>query len=169
MWNCTHFRHPTDEQLPHVIYFLATTIICSLSTLKIWVVMHHQYGISALVSKTLFCGNKWWCWKSLLFSHVNDTLTDCRTTMLFNKSNCCYFLFFKYWQGCALAEPGGPWHSTFALGRLENCSFFIQIICWHPRFNSFRTLGSLQFSFEHSLDYWLHGLCFGKIFIVLTN
>ena len=22
-------------------------------------------------------------------------------------------------QGCALAEPGGPWHLTFALGRLE--------------------------------------------------
>ena len=52
--------------------------------------------------------------KSLL-SHVNDTLTDCQTTMLFNKSNC-YFLFFKYWKGCALAEPGGPWRSTFALG-----------------------------------------------------
>ena len=35
MWNCTHFRHPTDEQLRHVdIYFLATTIICSLSTLN---------------------------------------------------------------------------------------------------------------------------------------
>ena len=29
------FRHPTDEQLRHVdIYFLATKIICSLSTLK---------------------------------------------------------------------------------------------------------------------------------------
>ena len=35
MWNCTHFRHPTDEQLRHVdIYFLATNIICSLSTLN---------------------------------------------------------------------------------------------------------------------------------------
>ena len=35
MWNCTHFRHPTDEQLRHVdIYFLATKIICSLSTLN---------------------------------------------------------------------------------------------------------------------------------------
>ena len=35
MWNCTHFRHLTDEQLRHVeiIYFLATKIICSLSTL----------------------------------------------------------------------------------------------------------------------------------------
>ena len=36
MWNCTHFRHPTDEQLRHVdIYFLATKIICSLSTLNV--------------------------------------------------------------------------------------------------------------------------------------
>ena len=34
MWNCTHFRHPTDEQLRHVdIYFLATKMICSPSTL----------------------------------------------------------------------------------------------------------------------------------------
>ena len=34
MWNCTHFGHPTDEQLGHVDIFLATTIICSLSTLN---------------------------------------------------------------------------------------------------------------------------------------
>ena len=35
MWNCTPFRHLTDEQLQHVdIYILATTIICSLSTLN---------------------------------------------------------------------------------------------------------------------------------------
>ena len=31
-------------------------------------------------------------------------------------------------QGCALAEPGGPWRLTFAPGRLENLRFFIQII-----------------------------------------
>ena len=35
-------------------------------------------------------------------------------------------------QGCALAEPGGPWPLTFAFGRLENLRFFIQIICWAP-------------------------------------
>ena len=36
MWNCTHFRHPTDEHLRHVdIYiFLATNITCSHSTLN---------------------------------------------------------------------------------------------------------------------------------------
>ena len=33
-------------------------------------------------------------------------------------------------QGCALAERGGPWRLTFVLGRLENLSFFIEIICW---------------------------------------
>ena len=33
--NCTHFRNPTDEQLRLVdIYFLATDIICRLSTLN---------------------------------------------------------------------------------------------------------------------------------------
>ena len=43
-------------------------------------------------------------------------------------------------QGCALAELGGPWppHSNYIAG--------------HPRFYNFRALGSLQFSFEHSLD-----------------
>ena len=35
LWNCTHFRHPTDEQLRLVdMYFVATKIICSLSTLN---------------------------------------------------------------------------------------------------------------------------------------
>ena len=33
-------------------------------------------------------------------------------------------------QGCALAESGGPWRLTFVLARLENLSFFIDIICW---------------------------------------
>ena len=35
-------------------------------------------------------------------------------------------------QGCALAEPGGPWRLAFAPGQLENLRFFIQIICWAP-------------------------------------
>ena len=38
----------------------------------------------------------------------------------------------KVYQGCALAEPGGPWRLNFALGRLKNLRFFIQIICWAP-------------------------------------
>ena len=35
-------------------------------------------------------------------------------------------------QGCAPAEPGGPWRPTFALVQLENERSFIQIICWAP-------------------------------------
>ena len=31
-----------------------------------------------------------------------------------------------------LCSSGAQWHLTFALGRLENLSFFIQIICWAP-------------------------------------
>jgi len=89
------------------------------SNTKIWVVMHHQYGISALVSKTLFCGEtSGGVGKSLLFSHVNDTLTDCQTTMLFNKSNCCYFLFFKYCTGRAVLwqSPVAPGAQLLPLG-----------------------------------------------------
>ena len=29
-------------------------------------------------------------------------------------------------QGCALAEPCGPWQPTFALGQQENLFFFFQ-------------------------------------------
>ena len=35
-------------------------------------------------------------------------------------------------QGCALEEPDGPWRPTFALDRLENLTFFIQILYWAP-------------------------------------
>ena len=34
MRNCTHFRHPTDEQLANVDIFFSNFIICSLSTLN---------------------------------------------------------------------------------------------------------------------------------------
>ena len=47
----------------------------------------------------------------------------------------------KVQQGCALAEPGGPWRLTFALGRLENLRFFIQIICWAPWILQFQSTG----------------------------
>ena len=40
--------------------------------------------------------------------------------------------FQKLYQGCALAGSGGPLRLTFALGRLENLRFFIQIICRAP-------------------------------------
>ena len=44
-------------------------------------------------------------------------------------------------QGCALAEPGGPWYLTFALGRLKNLNFFIQIICWAPYISQLHNSG----------------------------
>ena len=53
-------------------------------------------------------------------------------------------------QDCTLAEPGGPWRPTFALGRLEIKD------TGHPRFYMFRALGSLQFSLEHSLGMLLN-------------
>ena len=33
-------------------------------------------------------------------------------------------VMIAYYQGRALGEPDGPWRLTFALGRLENLSFF---------------------------------------------
>ena len=56
-------------------------------------------------------------------------------------------------HGCALAEPGGPWHPTFVLGRLENLSFLYKSYAGHPRFYRVKALGSLQFSLEHSLGF----------------
>ena len=57
-----------------------------------------------------------------------------------------------YYQGRALGEPDGPWRLTFALGRLENLSFFFSYKSYaeHPRFYGFWALGSLQVSLEHS-------------------
>ena len=70
-------------------------------------------------------------------------------------------------QGCALAEPSGPWRLTFALGRLENLIFFsYKPYALHPRFYSFGALGSLQFSLEHSLDEQIkvsQGIMTGKL------
>ena len=55
--------------------------------------------------------------KSLLFSHVNDTLTDCQTTMLFNKSNCYYFLFFSNTGRAVLWQnPVAPGAQLLLLG-----------------------------------------------------
>ena len=52
MWNCTHFRHPTDEQLQHRYIFLATTIICSLSALNVFVrwIFSASYAIPFMIS-----------------------------------------------------------------------------------------------------------------------
>ena len=62
-----------------------------------------------------------------------------------------YFLSMLLNQGCAPAEPGSPWYLTFDLRRLESLRFSHKSFVGHPRFHSFRALGSLQFSLEHSL------------------
>ena len=54
-------------------------------------------------------------------------------------------------QGRALAEPGGPWYLTFALGCLGNLSVSYKSYAGHRRFYRFRAPGFLQFSLEHSL------------------
>ena len=56
------------------------------------------------------------------------------------------------YQGCALAEPGGPWRLTFALVWIENLTFFsYKSYAGQPRFYRFRELDSFQCSLEHSL------------------
>ena len=54
-------------------------------------------------------------------------------------------------QACALVEPSGPWCQTFTLRWLENLSFFSYKYTRCHGFHSFRALGSLQFSLQHSL------------------
>jgi len=44
-------------------------------------------------------------------------------------------------QGCALAQPGAPWCLTFALGRLENLTFFTQTIYWVSWILQFQSSG----------------------------
>ena len=49
------------------------------STIQIWVVTRHQYGISALVSQTSFRGeiNQWWRRKmSAVFAQANSRCSD---------------------------------------------------------------------------------------------
>ena len=87
------------------------------SNTKICVVMHH-HGISALVSKTLFCGEtSGRVRKSLLFSHVSDTLTDCHTKMLFNKSNIVIiFILSNTGRAVLWQSPVAPGAQLLLLG-----------------------------------------------------
>ena len=62
------------------------------------------------------------------------------------------FSSLKYTQGCALAELSGPWRLTFVLGRLENLSFFIEIIRRAHWISQVQSTGLLSIFFEHSLD-----------------
>ena len=69
-----------------------------------------------------------------------------------------FFPFYlKKWycvkkQGCALAEPGGPWRLTLALRQLGNLSRFFRSndMLGTLDFTRSRALGSLQFSLEQS-------------------
>ena len=44
-------------------------------------------------------------------------------------------------QDCSLADLGCLWRLTFAIGRLENLRFLIQIICWAPLILQFQSTG----------------------------
>ena len=60
--------------------------------------------------------------------HTSLNLISCVCSLEWNAGKV-----FKvvHGQGCALAEPRGPWHPTFALGQQENLFFFFkQITCW---------------------------------------
>ena len=55
-------------------------------------------------------------------------------------------VMIAYYQGRALGEPDGPWRLTFALGRLENLSFFF--------FHTNPMLSTLDFTgSEHSAPF----------------
>ena len=86
-----------------------------------------RYEISLLVLKKYFTSerSKRVKYFSTLEQKFCISARSCNILYLFSAANILL-------QGCALAEPGGPWRLTFALGRLENHRFFIQIICWAP-------------------------------------
>ena len=73
---------------------------------------------------------------------------------MFNLQSKSLRTIFYFYQGCALAEPGGPWRLTFALRQQGHLSFLYKSYAGHPGFYSFKTLGSLQFYLEHSLVYF---------------
>ena len=60
---------------------------------------------------------------------------------MFNLQSKSLRTIFYFYQGCALAEPGGPWRLTFSLRQQEHLSFFIQIICWAPWILQFQDTG----------------------------
>ena len=89
-----------------------------------------KQGLGACYPRKLLNLGSWKC-------HVQPFPQDIFSKLIHRKHSS-YKLFILHissvvgMQGCALAEPGGLWHITFALGRLENLRFFIQIICWAP-------------------------------------
>ena len=65
-----------------------------------------------------------------------------------------------YYQGCALAEPGGPWRLTFALGRLKISDFLYKSYAGHHRISQFQSTG-LPSIFLRAQP-WLLGSIVGK-------
>ena len=60
---------------------------------------------------------------------------------MFNLQSKSLRTIFYFYQGCALAEPGGPWRLTFALRQQEHLRLFTQIICWAPWILQFQDTG----------------------------
>ena len=57
-------------------------------------------------------------------------------------------------QLSGLAEPGGPWHPTVALGRQEDLSFFIQIIIILGTLDFTGSEHWAPFNFSYSTDFF---------------
>ena len=99
MWNCTHFRYPTDEQLRHVdIYFLATKIIWSLSTLNIHVkcpFSFPQRAILDILEQLLWwvLGHEKFCYHLLLLLEICLLLW---ATLLFMEERSIHRLILQY-------------------------------------------------------------------------
>ena len=56
------------------------------STTKVWVVTHHQHGISALIfSDNIFQGNQWWYCKMLAVFSGNCSMNQLQLTIAFSK------------------------------------------------------------------------------------
>ena len=104
MWNYTHFRHPTDEQLRHVdIYFIATTIICSLSTLNRTEYRYMRY--------TLFL--KW----HDRYQLANKRARSC-PSFFFYKRGQYNTVWGRPWQGLKnIPAEGASARTTLSLGR----------------------------------------------------
>ena len=70
-------------------------------------------------------------------------------------------------QGCAVAEPGGPWCPTFALRWLGNLSFFCtnhnMLGTIKFRGSEVQSTGLPSFFVEHRIEKWF------LIFVILTN
>ena len=67
--------------------------------------------------------------------------TTTTTTDNWEEKKLLFGLILLLTQGRALAEPGGLWCLTFALGCLGNLSVFIQIICWAPSISQVQSTG----------------------------